>query len=551
MLMMSEPPSDIPVLEVRGLTKRFPGVLANDHIDLKLYHGEVLGLLGENGAGKSTLMNLIYGLYRPDEGEILINGEPVIITDPNDAIRRGIGMVHQHFQLVPVLSVTENIMLGDETVRGGFLDRRSARKRILEIAEQYGLQVNPDALVQDLPVGVQQRVEIIKALYRKAEILILDEPSAVLTPQETEGLFDIMETLTERGVSIIFISHKLKEVLRICDRVQVLRLGRVVGEVDTKTATQQSLASMMVGREVLLGVEKAPAQPGEVVLSIRDLDVLDDRDLPAVRELSMDVYAGEILGIAGVQGNGQTELVEAITKLRPVVNGGIMLEGKDITHSDPRHVTQFGIAHVPEDRQKNGMVANFPIRDNMRLQTYYKRPFASGLVANERQINQMSEQLVKQYDVRTPSIFTNMGALSGGNQQKAVVAREFSRQNRLLIAAQPTRGLDVGSIEFIHKQIVRQRDEGTAVLLVSTELDEIFALSDRIAVMCGGRIIDIVEAKDATRDRIGLLMAGINRDGAAPDAPPTEVEDTADDAAQARQADRTGQSGQLTGGGHG
>jgi ABC-type uncharacterized transport system ATPase subunit len=472
--MMSEPPSDIPVLEVRGLTKRFPGVLANDHIDLKLYQGEVLGLLGENGAGKSTLMNLIYGLYRPDEGDIVINGQPVIITDPNDAIRRGIGMVHQHFQLVPVLSVTENIMLGDEAVRGGFLDRRSARKRILEIAEHYGLQVNPDSLVQDLPVGVQQRVEIIKALYRKAEILILDEPSAVLTPQETEGLFEIMETLTERGVSIIFISHKLKEVLRICDRVQVLRLGKVVGEADTKTATQQSLASMMVGREVLLGVEKAPAQPGEVVLSINNLDVLDDRDLPAVRELTMDVHAGEILGIAGVQGNGQTELVEAITKLRPVVAGKIALEGKDITHSDPRHVTQYGIAHVPEDRQKNGMVANFPIRDNIRLQTYYKGPFASGLVANEREINRVSEELVKQYDVRTPSIFTNIGALSGGNQQKAVVAREFSRQNRLLIAAQPTRGLDVGSIEFIHKQIVRQRDEGTAVLLVSTELDEIY-----------------------------------------------------------------------------
>jgi general nucleoside transport system ATP-binding protein len=561
LLMMSEPPSDIPVLEVRGLTKRFPGVLANDHIDLKLYKGEVLGLLGENGAGKSTLMNLIYGLYRQDEGEILINGEPVEITDPNDAIRRGIGMVHQHFQLVPVLSVTENVMLGDEAVRGGFLDRRSARKRILEIAEQYGLQVNPDALIQDLPVGVQQRVEIIKALYRKAEILILDEPSAVLTPQETEGLFDIMETLTERGVSIIFISHKLKEVLRICDRVQVLRLGKVVGEADTKTATQQSLASMMVGREVLLGVEKTPSQPGEVVLSIQNLDVLDDRDLPAVRDLTMEVYGGEILGIAGVQGNGQTELVEAITKLRPVVGGKILLQGKDITHSDPRHVTQFGIAHVPEDRQKNGMVANFPIRDNMRLQTYYKRPFASGLVANEREINQISEQLVKQYDVRTPSIFTNIGALSGGNQQKAVVAREFSRQNRLLIAAQPTRGLDVGSIEFIHKQIVRQRDEGTAVLLVSTELDEIFALADRIAVMCGGRIIDIVDAEDATRDQIGLMMAGINQAGevvvpnadlvAAPDAPPVEIESMADDPAQAKKAARAGESGQLTGGGNG
>ncbi len=550
--MMRDAPSDVPVLEVRGLTKRFPGVLANDHIDLKLHKGEVLGLLGENGAGKSTLMNLIYGLYKPDEGEILINGEPVVITDPNDAIRRGIGMVHQHFQLVPVLSVTENVMLGDEPGVAGFLDRRSARRRILEIAEQYGLQVNPDALIQDLPVGVQQRVEIIKALYRKAEILILDEPSAVLTPQETEGLFSIMQTLTERGVSIIFISHKLKEVLRICDRVQVLRLGKMVGETDPKQATQQSLASMMVGREVLLRVDKEPAEPGQVVLSIQDLNVLDDRDLPALTDLSLEVYAGEILGIAGVQGNGQTELIEAITNLRSVVSGHILLEGLDVTHSDPRHVTAAGVAHVPEDRQKNGMVASFSIRDNMRLQTYYKQPFSNGVVANEREINQISEELVRQYDVRTPSIFTNIGALSGGNQQKAVVAREFSRENRLLIAAQPTRGLDVGSIEFIHKQIVRQRDEGTAVLLVSTELDEILSLSDRIAVMYAGRIIDIIDAESATREGIGLLMAGVKADGShAPDAPPPMIADMADDSAQAKKAARTGQSGQLGGGDHG
>jgi simple sugar transport system ATP-binding protein len=500
------------VLEVRGLTKRFPGVLANDHIDLRLHKGEVLGLLGENGAGKSTLMNLIYGLYKPDEGDILINGQPVVIKDPNDAIRRGIGMVHQHFQLVPVLSVTENIMLGNETVAGPFLNRRTARKRILEIAGQYGLQVDPDALVQDLPVGVQQRVEIIKALYRKAEILILDEPSAVLTPQETEGLFAIMETLTARGVSIIFISHKLKEVLRICDRVQVLRLGKVVGYADPKTATQQELASMMVGRDVLLRVEKAPANPGAPVLVIRNLNVNDDRDLPAVRDLSLEVHAGEILGIAGVQGNGQTELVEAITHLRPLVSGQITLDSKDITHSDPRHVTENGIAHVPEDRQKNGMVANFPVKDNIRLQTYYRRPFAFGIVSNEREINTRAESLVKQYDVRPANIFNNMGSLSGGNQQKAVVAREFSRDNRLLIAAQPTRGLDVGSIEFIHKQIVRMRDDGCAVILVSTELDEILSLSDRIAVMYAGRIIDIVPAAQADRESIGLLMAGIHPD---------------------------------------
>jgi general nucleoside transport system ATP-binding protein len=501
------------VLEVRGLTKRFPGVLANDHIDLKLHKGEVLGLLGENGAGKSTLMNLIYGLYKPDEGEILINGASAIIKDPNDAIQRGIGMVHQHFQLVPVLTVTENIMLGNETVVGPFLNRRAARNRILEIAQQYGLQVDPDALVQDLPVGVQQRVEILKALYRKAEILILDEPSAVLTPQETEGLFAIMETLTARGVSIIFISHKLKEVLRICDRVQVLRLGKVVGYADPKKTTQQELASMMVGRDVLLRVEKTPAKPGAPVLTIRSLNVNDDRDLPAVKDLSLEVYAGEILGIAGVQGNGQTELVEAITHLRPIISGQMILEGKDITAADPRHVTELGIGHVPEDRQKNGMVANFLLKDNMRLQTYYRRPFASGIVANDREVNTHAEALVKQYDVRPPNIFNTMGSLSGGNQQKAVVAREFSRENRLLIAAQPTRGLDVGSIEFIHRQIVRMRDEGCAVILVSTELDEILSLSDRITVMYAGRVIDIVPAEQADRESIGLLMAGIKQEG--------------------------------------
>jgi len=497
------------VLEVRGLTKRFPGVLANDHINLTLHKGEVLGLLGENGAGKSTLMNLIYGLYSPDEGEILVNNKPVHIKDPNDAIRLGIGMVHQHFQLVPVLSVTENIMLGNESTRGLFLDRRSARKRIVEISEQFGLQVNPDSLVRDLPVGIQQRVEIIKALYRKCDILILDEPSAVLTPRETEGLFEVMESLLARGVSMIFISHKLKEVLRICNHILVLRLGKVVGEADPKTATQQSLASLMVGRDVLLQVDKTPAKPGAPVLTIRDLHVNDDRKLPALKGVSLEVREGEILGVAGVQGNGQTELIEAITGLRPPLSGYIEIEGKDVTHFSPRHVTETGVAHVPEDRQKNGMVASFPIKDNIRLQTYYMGPFAVGILANDKAINSESQRLVKQYDVRTPSIFTKIGSLSGGNQQKAVVAREFSRNNRLLIAAQPTRGLDVGSIEFIHKQIIAMRDSGTGVMLVSTELDEILSLSDRIAVMYAGEIIDILDAKDANRESIGLLMAGV------------------------------------------
>jgi general nucleoside transport system ATP-binding protein len=502
------------VLEVRGLTKRFPGVLANDHIDLQLRKGEVLGLLGENGAGKSTLMNLIYGLYAPDEGEILVNGTVAHIRNPNDAIAKGIGMVHQHFQLVPVLSVTENIMLGNETVSGLFLNRRAAKARIVEIAKQYGLDVEPDALVQDLPVGVQQRVEIIKALYRKCDILILDEPTAVLTPQEAEGLFGIMRTLIDRGVSIIFISHKLKEVLEICDRVTVLRGGKVAGHADPKAATQQSLAAMMVGREVLLRVDKAAAKPGATVLHVRDLSVKDDRGLIAVRNLSFDVQAGEILGIAGVQGNGQTELIEAITGLRSIVSGQIMLDKHDITHATPRRITETGVAHVPEDRQKNGMVYDFPIKDNLVLQTYYIEPFSRGVIADEEAIEGNATTLVKKFDVRTPNIFVNIGKLSGGNQQKTIVAREFSRPSKLLIAAQPTRGLDVGSIEFIHRQIVAMRDSGTAVILVSAELDEILSLSDRVAVMYAGQVIDTLPIADADRNRIGLLMAGVKSDAA-------------------------------------
>lgn len=509
------PPTNKPiVLEVRGLTKAFPGVLACDHIDLTLYKGEVLGLLGENGAGKSTLMNLIYGLYSPDEGEIFINGESVTIHNPNDAIQRGIGMVHQHFQLVPVLTVTENIMLGNESVNGPFLNRRAARKRIVEIAEQYGLDVDPDALVEDLPVGVQQRVEIIKALYRKADILILDEPTAVLTPQEAEGLFEIMRSLLARGVSIIFISHKLKEVREICDRVTVLRGGKVAGHADPKTYNEEMLAALMVGREVILQVDKGDAHPGEPVLTIEHLMVNDDRDLLAVDNLSLEVRAGEILGIAGVQGNGQTELVEAITGLRPIISGKIRIGEDVITHATPRRITEAGVAHVPEDRQKNGMIAAFPVKDNMALQQYYVEPFSTRLVANDRVIEEHAERLVSMYDVRTPSVFTPISKLSGGNQQKAIVAREFSRESKLLIAAQPTRGLDVGSIEFIHKQIVRMRDSGTAVLLVSAELDEILSLSDRVAVMYDGHIIDILPIERADRNTVGLLMAGVNPNGA-------------------------------------
>ncbi len=498
-----------PVLEVRGITKRFPGVLANDHIDLKLYKGKVLGLLGENGAGKSTLMNMIYGLYQPDEGEILVNGQAVKIHSPNDAIQLGIGMVHQHFQLVDTLTVTENVMLGNESVRGGLLNRRAARERILEISQQYGLLVDPDALIADIPVGIQQRVEIIKALYRNADILILDEPTAVLTPQETRGLFDIMRTLLSRGVSIIFISHKLKEILEICDSVTVLRRGRVVGHADPKQSTEQSLASMMVGRDVLLLVDKAPANPGEVVLRIQDLTVLDDRDLPAVEKLSLEVRAGEIVGVAGVQGNGQTELVQALTGMRKVEAGIIELDGQDVTNWNPRKITEAGVAHVPEDRQKDGLVSLFAVSKNEVLNNYYRKPFARGILINETAIDQHAARLVQEYDVRTPGIHVNVGTLSGGNQQKVIVAREFSHPSRLVIAAQPTRGLDVGSIEFIHKQLVRLRDEGAAVLLVSTELDEILGLSDRVAVMFDGHVIDVLPIEEADRDTVGLRMAGI------------------------------------------
>ncbi len=530
-----------PVLEVRGITKRFPGVLANDNINLTLYKGQVLGLLGENGAGKSTLMNLIYGMYQPDEGQILVNDQPVKIHSPNDAIDLGIGMVHQHFQLVEVLTVTENVMLGNETTRGPLLDRGAAKARILDIAEQYGLKVEPDAVIQDLPVGLQQRVEIIKALYRNADILILDEPTAVLTPQETQGLFAIMRILLARGVSIIFISHKLKEVREICDTVAVLRLGQMVGTANPKTATEQELASLMVGRDVILDVEKGPANPGEPVLRIQNLYVRDDRDLMALDGISLEVHAGEILGIAGVQGNGQTELVEAITGLCSVYSGHIWLYEQDITHYSPRRVTASGVAHVPEDRQKDGLVSLFPITSNMVLCDYYHEPYARrllaglarslggffrrGFIINDQAIERDTAQWVEEYDVRTPGIHVNVGTLSGGNQQKVIVAREFSRDTKLIIAAQPTRGLDVGSIEFIHKQLVRLRDEGAAVLLVSSELDEVLGLSDRVAVMFEGRVNAIMPIEQADRRTTGLRMAGILDDNIS------------DEAAQAAQAE--------------
>lgn len=498
------------VLELRGITKAFPGVLANDHIDLTLEQGEIHALLGENGAGKSTLMNILYGLYKPDEGEILIKGEKVSIHTPNDAIALGIGMVHQHFMLVPVMTVTENVMLGNEPVRNGlFLDKATVAARIREISTQYGLDVDPDSYVQDLSVGIQQRVEIIKVLYRSADILILDEPTAVLTPQEVEGLFKILQTLIEKGKSIIFITHKLKEVMEVADRITVLRGGRTVGTVSPRKVDPSKLAAMMVGREVNLVVRKKPAQPGAVAMAVRDLYVRDDRGHISVNGISFDVRKGEILGFAGVQGNGQTQLVYALTGLLPIEKGEIELIGKTIHHLTPREVMELGMAHVPEDRQRHGLLLTFPIYDNLVLCNYYLPPYARGVTLQHQVIVENGEKLIKEFDIRTPNAAVNASTLSGGNQQKVIVAREFSRPIDVLIASQPTRGLDVGSIEYIHNRIIQKRDEGTAILVVSSELDEILALSDRIAVMYRGRIMEIVEASKVDKEYLGLLMAGI------------------------------------------
>jgi simple sugar transport system ATP-binding protein len=501
-----------PVLELKGITKRFPGVLANDAINLTLEQGEIHALLGENGAGKTTLMNILYGLYQPDEGEIWVRGKQIKVTSPRDAISAGVGMVHQHFMLVPVFTVTENVMLGDEDVRAaGVLDRKSASAKVRKISEQYNLEVNADAYIEDLPVGVQQRVEIIKLLYRNADILILDEPSAVLTPQEVEELIKIMRSLVAQGKSIIFITHKLKEVLEIADRITVIRRGKVVGSTTPDEANQSQLAEMMVGRMVQLEVEKDACRPGNCVLRVENLVVLDDRQQVAVDNVSFEVVEGEVLGIAGVQGNGQTELVEALTGLRSPLDGKIAIDDQDMTSGTPRKITEVGVAHVPEDRQLDGLVLPFPIAENLILNTYYLEPFSKGVVLQNNKILENANRLIQEFDIRTPSPLTNAGSLSGGNQQKVIVAREFSRPIKLLIASQPTRGLDVGSIEYIHGRIIQKRDQGTAILLVSTELDEIMALSDRIAVMYRGRIIDILPADAATKEKVGLLMAGVTQ----------------------------------------
>jgi general nucleoside transport system ATP-binding protein len=494
-------------LEIKGLTKRFGTFTANDHIDLTIEDGEIHCLLGENGAGKSTLMNMLYGLLDPTEGEILVDGTAATFVSPSDSIAAGIGMVHQHFMLVPVFTVAENVMLGREQTRGGgVLNRPKAAELVRELSSRYGLAVNPDALVEDLPVGVQQRVEILKALSNDAKVLILDEPTAVLTPQEIEELMEIMRSLKEQGTSIIFITHKLREVKAVGDKISVIRRGKVVGTAPP-TASEAELAEMMVGREVSLRVDKGSAEVGAPVLEVSNVTVVDPRGHQVVKDVSFEARAGEVLGIAGVQGNGQTELIKSLLGLIKPDAGKIQLEGRDISKHGPRQSLEDGIGYIPEDRSHDGYVGAFSVRENLVLDLYHRDAFSRGLALKGDAISTNAKERIEEFDIRTESASTPVSSLSGGNQQKVVVAREFSRPLKVLIASQPTRGVDVGSIEFIHKRIIAERDRGTAVVIVSTELDEIFALSDRIAVMYDGRIVGTV-SPDIAREEIGLLMAG-------------------------------------------
>jgi simple sugar transport system ATP-binding protein len=493
---------------MRDIVKQFPGVLANDHVSLTVRAGEVHGLLGENGAGKSTLMNILYGLYTPTSGTIYLNGQKVSLPSPSAAISHGIGMVHQHFMLIPALTVVENIILGMRQSREPRLDLKTAAKKISELAAQYGLSVDPWAKIWQLSVGQQQRVEIIKTLYRGADLLILDEPTAVLTPQETDELFKMIRRLTADGHTIIFITHKLNEVLAISDRITVLRNGRVVATVNTAETTRRQLAQMMVGREVLFRVQRGEARPGRVVLEVEDLSADSNRGHAALRGCALNVRSGEILGVAGVDGNGQSELVEAICGLRRPTGGRIRLAGKDITRASPRVVLSQGVAHIPEDRRLRGLVTTMTLVENSILVSYHQPPFAKHGILNWKAIRQHTADLIAAYDVRTPSLDLLAGNLSGGNQQKMVLARELSRRPQLLVAMHPTRGLDVGAIEYVHRRIIEQRDAGCAVLLVSTELDEILSLSDRIAVIYEGRIAGELDNKDVDLSYLSLLMAG-------------------------------------------
>jgi simple sugar transport system ATP-binding protein len=507
--------TDVPVLELRSITKRFPGVVANDGIDLDLRRGEVHALLGENGAGKSTLMNIVYGLYSPDEGQILIDGKAVAISSPHDAIARGIGMVHQHFMLIPVMTVAENIVLANEPTHAGILlDEGSAERRVEEIAGTFKFAVNPRARVEDISVGQQQRVEIMKALYRNADILILDEPTAVLTPQEAQELFEIIRTLKGEGIALIFISHKLNEVLEIADRITVLRRGKMIETIPRAGATESGLARSMVGREVLLRVDKKEATPGEKLLEVEGLRVLDDRGLEAVRGISFEVREGEIVGLAGVDGNGQSELIDALSGLRRTIEGRVLVGGKDVTGASARAVIDLGVGHIPEDRHRRGLVLDFTLAENLALHDYREEPDSRFGWLFPRRMIARARRLLGEYDVRGGTPHTRASALSGGNQQKVVIAREVARDPRVLIAAQPTRGLDVGAIEYVHRRLVEVRDERKAVLLVSLELDEILSLADRILVIYEGRIV-AEYGPDATEEELGVAMTGGGREEAA------------------------------------
>ncbi len=496
-------------LELKGITKVFGSLVANDHIDLTVEPGEIHALLGENGAGKSTLMNVLYGLYQPDDGVILVDDVPVHFDGPGDAVAAGIGMVHQHFMLVPVFTAAESVALGYEPTRGpaGIIDKKEARQKVIDLSEKFGFDINPDALIENLPVGVQQRVEIIKALSRQAQVLILDEPTAVLTPQETDELIEIMRQLKASGTSIVFITHKLREIRAIADKITVIRRGKVVGTAKP-TDSEKDLASMMVGRPVKMEVDKDEAKPGEKILEFKDVTLVDDSGQMFLDHLSFDVQAGEILCVAGVQGNGQTELTETILGLEPPDGGEILMGGRDIGRDGIKKRLRDGLGFVPEDRSKDGMITSFSIAENMILDMYDRKPFATGLNMHPGVIQEHAVELAEEFDVRLTSVQDPISTLSGGNQQKAILARELSRPIKLLVASQPTRGLDVGSIEFVHKRIVEERDNGAAVVVVSTELDEVVALADRIAVMYRGKIVGIVPP-DTPRSALGLMMAGV------------------------------------------
>lgn len=502
------------VIEMLNIRKEFPGIVANDNVTVQLKKGEIHALLGENGAGKSTLMNVLFGLYQPEKGEIRVKGESVKITDPNVANDLGIGMVHQHFMLIDTFTVTQNIILGSEPTAGGKINIKKAEREVQELSDRYGLRVDPRAKIRDISVGMQQRVEILKTLYRGAEVLILDEPTAVLTPQEIDELIEIMKSLVKEGKSIILITHKLKEIMRACDRCTVIRKGIGIGTVTVAETNTTELASLMVGRNISFETEKSPANPQETVLNINNLVVKDSRKLEAVKGLDLEVKAGEIVGIAGIDGNGQTELIEAITGLTKSESGSIKLRDKEIMNLPPRKVTESGLAHIPQDRHKYGLVLDVSIGENMVLQTYYQKPFSKWSILNYKEIFKKAEQLIEEYDVRTPNIHTKARALSGGNQQKAIISREVDRSPDILIAAQPTRGLDVGAIEFIHNRLIEERDKGKAILLISFELDEILDLSDRIAVMFDGKIVATRTPEETNEQEIGLLMAGSKQEKA-------------------------------------